>query len=328
MTQERVRVAVIGVGNMGRHHARVYSQIPSAELCAVCDQDLDRAREVAARFGVNAYASYREMLDHERLDAVSVVVPAREHRQIALDLIRSKIHLLVEKPLASNALEGQEIVDAACRAHVLLTVGHQERFNPAVRELRNQIKSGALGQISSVIARRVGVMPPQIRDANVIVDLAVHDIDVLNYIFETKPVVVGATAGTAFLTNRYDHAEIFLKYGNAGCFVQVNWITPLKIRTLSVTGDGGHAELNYVTQRLELFETNVAREYNDFGDFVVRFGEARRLPVEVAVQEPLQLELENFVHAVLGKSDLAVQGQDGLQALVIVGQVMEALARG
>jgi UDP-N-acetylglucosamine 3-dehydrogenase len=187
---------------------------------------------------------------------------------------------------------------------------------------------GALGEISSVIARRVGVMPPQIRDANVVVDLAVHDIDVLNYIFGVSPHVVRATGGNAFLTNRCDHAEIFLQYANAGCFVQVNWMTPLKIRTLSVTGDGGHAELNYITQRLEVFETTVAREYNDFGEFIVRFGEARKRQLIVPVREPLRLELENFVQTVLGGAELVVTGEDGVQALEIVERVMRELERG
>ncbi len=326
MSKHRVRVGVIGVGNMGLHHARVYSQLPNAELRAVCDFDPARAREAAVRFSVNAYSDLLRMLDSEQLDAVTIAVPTREHRSVSLAAIQRGIHVLVEKPLAANAEEAQDIMAAARRAKVLLTVGHLERFNPAIRSLKQQIDSGALGAITSVIARRVGVMPPQIRDANVILDLAVHDIDVLNYFFDSAPQVIGAAAGTAFLSNHYDHAEILLRYIDAGCFLQVNWITPLKIRTLSVTGDGGHAELNYVTQKLDLFETTVAREYNDFGDFVVRFGQARPLPVKVKMQEPLMLELENFIQAVRGQSNLVVTGEDGVRALTTIGQIMERLA--
>lgn len=324
--KQPVRVAVIGVGNMGLNHARVYSQMEGVKLCAVADFDAARAESVAARFGATGYASYREMLEREELEAVSIVVPTREHLRVALDVIDHNAHLLVEKPLAATVAEAEQIVAAARAARLHLAVGHIERFNPAVQELRRQILGGSLGEISSVITKRVGVMPPQVKDANVILDLAVHDIDILNYFFGDLPQVVKATAGYALLHNRYDHAEIFLRYKNAGCFVQVNWITPLKIRSLSVTGEAGHAELNYVTQKLEMFESNLAREYDNFGDFVVRFGEPRKIVFELEVREPLRVELENFMDVIRGQASPVVSGQDGVNALRVVESVLENLA--
>lgn len=320
-----LRVGVIGVGNMGTHHARVYSQIENVKLCAVADFNATRAQIIAARFNVNAYADYGEMLEREQLDAVSIVVPTTEHLRVAMDVIERGAHLLIEKPLARNTIEAEQIVHAARAAKLHLAVGHIERFNPAVQELQRRIQNGSLGKISSVIAKRVGVMPPQVKDANVIIDLAVHDIDVLNYFFHGMPQVVQATAGFALLTNRFDHAEIFLQYQHAGCFLQVNWITPLKIRTLSVTGDAGHAELNYVTQKLEIFESALAREYDDFGDFVIRFGEARKTSIAVEMREPLRNELENFVAVIRGESKPIVTGQDGVNALRVAERVMEHL---
>ncbi len=320
-----INVGVIGVGNMGRHHARIYAEMAETRLCAVADADESRAAAVAARFGATAYRDYREMLRRERLDAVSVVAPTRDHCRIAADVISAGVSLLVEKPLAATPAAAERLVSAADRARVKLAVGHVERFNPAVQALKQQIDHGILGTLSSVVARRVGLMPPQIKDANVVVDLAVHDIDILNFMFGQLPEYVAASAGWAVLSDRYDHAEIFMKYGTAGCFVQVNWITPLKIRTLSVTGDAGHAELNYVTQKLEVYKTNAEREFDDFGDFVFRFGEAEKVTAPVERREPLRVELEDFVEAIIQDRGPAVSGEDGLNALRVAARVLEAL---
>ncbi|MBI4673360.1 MAG: Gfo/Idh/MocA family oxidoreductase [Chloroflexi bacterium] len=323
-----LRVGVIGVGNMGLNHARVYSQLDDVKLCGVADFDAGRAASVAARFKANAYSDYHALLEREKLDAVTVATPTREHLRVALDVIERGVPVLVEKPLAADVAQARQIVDAAERANVLLAVGHIERFNPAVQELKRLVDQGALGEISSVIAKRVGVMPPQVKDANVIIDLAVHDIDILNYFFAEMPAAVFATAGHALLAERYDHAEIFLRYKNAGCFVQVNWITPLKIRTLSVTGEAGHAELNYVTQKLELYETTLAREYDTFGDFVIRFGEAHRTTLPIDTREPLRAELENFISAIRTRAAPTVTGEDGVKALRVAEQVLEHLKNG
>lgn len=323
--KQELRVGVIGVGNMGLHHARLFSQLDAVKLCAVADFDATRTAAIAARFNTKAYTDYCAMLEQEHLDAVTIAVPTREHLRVALDVIERGVHLLVEKPLAADVSEAEQIVNAARAANVHLAVGHIERFNPAVQELRRRLQAGSLGKISSVVAKRVGIMPPQVKDANVIIDLAVHDIDLLNYFFDALPRVVRATAGYALLPNRYDHAEIFLQYKQAGCFVQVNWITPLKIRTLAVTGDAGHAELNYVTQKLEIFESALAREYDDFGDFVIRFGEARKTVVAVEMREPLRLELENFVGVLRGEAQPISTGEDGMKALRVAARVLENL---
>jgi UDP-N-acetylglucosamine 3-dehydrogenase len=336
IAQERasmIRVGVIGVGNMGRHHARVYSEIATVQLCAVADFDESRARAVAVTYGCRAYRDYREMLAQERLDAVSIAVPTCDHFAVGCAVIEAGLNLLVEKPISATLAEAEALVEKAKASNLKLAVGHIERFNPAVRELKRRVDLGTLGEISSVVAKRVGVMPPRVKDANVIIDLAVHDIDILNYLFGATPLELTATAGRALLSDRYDHAEIFLRYStdhggkrsSAGCFVQVNWITPLKIRTLSVTGDLGHAELNYMTQRLEVYQTNAAKEYNDFGEFVVRFGEAEKSVVPIQVREPLTAELEDFVDAVEKGRPPKVSGEDGVRALRVAEKAISSL---
>lgn len=310
-------VAVIGVGNMGYHHARNYSEIPGARLVAVADLSEERGRVVAERFGCRHYRGYDEMLALEKVDAVSIALPTSAHFAVAREVIAFGKHVLVEKPLAGSVEEAEALIDASHRKGTLLAVGHVERFNPAVQALKRCIDAGELGDITSVVAKRVGVLPPQVKDANVLVDLAVHDIDVIGYLLGTMPTEVRAAGGRALLSDRLDHAELFLKYGGIGCFVQVNWITPLKIRELSVTGNRGYAELNYVTQKLDLYQSNLERSYDDFGDFVLRFGVPESVTVPLKATEPLRLELEAFLRAVEGKGGQVVSGEDGLKALIV-----------
>lgn len=321
-----IHVGVIGVGAMGRHHARVYAQLPAAELVALADTDAARVNELAARYRCRAYTDYRAMLAQERLDAVSVAAPTRAHYPIALDTLRAGVHTLVEKPLASTIAEAEALVQAARDAQVILAVGHVERFNPAVQELKRRIDAGELGALTSIVARRVGIMPPRVKDVDVILDLAVHDIDVVMFLLGRAPDYVNASASRALLSDRFDHSEIFLKFGAVGCFIQANWITPIKIRTLSVTGDRGHAELNYVTQKLEIFESTLAREYDDFGDFVVRFGTPRSTTAPISPREPLHIELDCFLQAVAGQGANIVRSEDAMRALAVAFRARAAVA--
>jgi UDP-N-acetylglucosamine 3-dehydrogenase len=194
-------------------------------------------------------------------------------------------------------------------------VGHIERFNPAVQKLKEIIKHGKLGEITSIIARRVGIFPPQIKDANVFLDLAVHDIDIFNYLLERDPREVYAKAGRALSSRREDHAVITLDYGKAACMVQVNWITPVKVRNLAVTGTKGYAELDYISQELKVFESIYERTYDSFGDFVIKFGTSKESKVDVTTEEPLKAELEGFVECVKEGKKPAVSGEDGLKAV-------------
>lgn len=321
-----IRVAVIGVGNMGYHHARNYDSMAGAQLVAVAEADEERGRAAAERFGCHWYQRYQEMLQQEKIEAASIALPTSLHYSVALDVLDARIPVLVEKPLAASAAEAEALVAASRERGVVLMAGHVERFNPAVRELKRRLDAGELGDITSVVAKRVGVLPPQVEDANVIIDLAVHDIDIIGYLLGGMPTEVYAAAGRALLSDRLDHAELFLKYGQIGTFIQVNWITPLKIRMLSVTGTQGYAELNYVTQRLDIYQSNLERDYDDFGDFVLRFGTPRALTVPLTPLEPLRLELEAFLWAVEGKGPLEVSGEDGVRALRVAEWAMRQLA--
>jgi len=318
-----IKVGVIGLGNMGRNHARVYSELEEAELVAVADLNRE-LKEIAKNAGCKFYSDYREMLGKEDIEAVSIAVPTKLHRSIALECIESGKDVLIEKPIASSLKEAEEIVKAGKRKKRIIMVGHIERFNPAVRKLKEMIKKKKFGEIISISARRVGIFPPQIKDANVILDLAVHDIDIFNYLLEKKPDEVYAKAGKALINDREDNASILLSYGNVSCTLQVNWITPVKIRELAVTGTKGYAELNYVAQELKLYESVYEKSYDSFGDFLVKFGKPNEVAVELEKEEPLKAELKSFLECVESRNEPGVSGKDALSALQISLKAIES----
>jgi UDP-N-acetylglucosamine 3-dehydrogenase len=311
-----IRVAVIGAGNMGKNHVRTYSEMGGVGLAAIADPSAE-SKALAEKHGCKHYSDYKNMLDSEKPDAVSVCVPTSMHYQVAKDVIARGVNLLIEKPITRDVKEAEEIVRLAKEKGVKLAVGHIERFNPAVRKLKEIIGKGKLGDVTSITARRVGLFPPQIKDADVVIDLAVHDIDVFNFLLGRKPDRVLCEAGRAIISKREDYADIFMKYGSANGFIQVNWITPVKIRQLNVTGTKGYAELNYITQELVIYESNYEKKYADFGDFVLKFGEPKKTVVDVQKGEPLRSELEHFISCVQNNKQPEVDGNAGLDALRI-----------
>lgn len=322
-----IRAAVIGVGQMGGHHARTYASLPGVELVAVADTDFKRATEIADKFGCVAFSSYNEMLQKIKPDAVSIAVPTSAHKEVAIAALKARAAVLVEKPIASDAKEAAEIIKAAKSARLPLMVGHVERFNSAVQELSRIIRAKRLGKITSIIARRVGLFPPRIKDMNVVVDLASHDIDVCSMLLNRKPSEVFATAGRALISKREDYADIFLKYDGTNAMVQVNWITPVKIRRLSVTGTKGHAELDYITQELKLYES-VYKRFTDPLTFeqLVKFTSPKIKRTKIKRVEPLKEELAAFIKSArTGRLDRsAATGEDGLLTLQIALKVLES----
>ncbi|MCI0511599.1 Gfo/Idh/MocA family oxidoreductase [candidate division KSB1 bacterium] len=319
-----LNVAVIGLGNMGWHHARIYSELSSCNLVAVADLNAELSQKAVAKYRVRAYSEYQEMLAKEKLDAISIVVPTSLHHAVAMDCIQAKVPILIEKPIASTREEGKAIIAAAKANKVPVMIGHIERFNPAVQKLKELIVSNKLDRITSIVARRVGIYPPQIKDANVIVDIAVHDIDICNYLLGRPPVTIYAKAGKALNSERADFASLFLDYGDTETFIQVNWITPVKIRELNVTAINGYAELNYLTQKLKLYESNYQRTFDSFGDFVVKFGTPNIQDLNIQTAEPLKLELDAFLTNLKKGAPMPVTAEDGLLALDIALKAIES----
>ncbi len=312
-----LKVAVIGLGNMGWHHARNYFESSEAELVAVSDINPETCQKAAEKFRARPYLNYQEMLSKEKPDAVSIVVPTSLHKMVALDCIRAHIPILIEKPIAGTLAEGNEIIEAAEKNNVPIMIGHIERFNPAVQALKELIVTQKLDQVTSILVRRVGIYPSQIKDANVIIDIAVHDIDICNYLLDRKPTSVHSKAGKALNSERADFATLYLDYNGIEVFIQVNWITPVKIRELNVTAVNGYAELNYLTQKLKVYESNYERTFDSFGDFVVKFGNPNIKELNIKTSEPLKQELLSFLDGVKTGKKMLVTAQEGLIALDI-----------
>lgn len=317
-----MNAAVIGVGNMGQHHARNYSELKEVNLVAIADRDPKIGKPLAARFGCAYYTDYKEMIKKEKIDVVTIAVPTKFHKVVALDCIAAGINILLEKPIAATVAEAKAIVTKAKAAGVKFTVGHIERFNPAVIKLKQLIDKGDLGEIIAVRNTRIGPMPPQIKDANVVIDIGVHDIDLINWIYGKLPTQIMATGGNALNKMQQDYVDVFMKYGKASGSVQANWITPAKIRHMSVCGTKGHAELNFITQELALYELQYALEYDNFGEFVIKFGELRDqkiIPVDNV--EPLKAEIKSFIKAIKEDTKPIVTAREAIDALEIACKV-------
>ncbi len=312
-----LKVAVIGVGAMGYHHARVLADMEEVELVGVADVNASLAAKVARRFGCAGYTDHVAMLDERRPDAVVVAVPTSDHLAVAQAVAERGMHLLVEKPIALDVAEGQQIIAAARRAGVQLMVGHIERFNPVVIALKQHLSSGELGRVFQIDAHRQGPSPDRIRDVGVVIDLAVHDLDVMRYVCGAEITRVYAETEQHIHSTREDLLTgiIRLSDGTIGT-LRVNWLTPAKIRELYVTGERGMFRLDYLTQDLYFFENAVARgpEWDTLR--VLRgVSEGRMIRHVVAKKEPLRAELESFCAALGSGSSAPVSGEDGLLAV-------------
>ncbi|OGD56681.1 hypothetical protein A2V71_03660 [Candidatus Berkelbacteria bacterium RBG_13_40_8] len=307
---------------MGRHHARNYNEIASTSLVAVADKDKKQGKEIAEKFKVPFYEDYREMLKKEKLDLVSIAVPTSLHKQVAFDCIGAGKHILIEKPIARTVNEAKQIVQKAKEKRVKFTVGHIERFNPSVIKLKEMIDKGKLGEIVFITTSRLGPTPNQIRDADVVIDIAVHDIDIMNWLYGRLPDKILARGGNALNKNLTDHVEAFLQYGAASGLIWANWITPLKVRKLIVSGKKAYVELNYITQELDFYETNIMPEYDDFGDFVIKFSDNKgKKVIPVSNVEPLKAEISAFVDSIRKGNRPVVTAREAIEALDIACKI-------
>lgn len=313
-----MRVAVVGAGNMGRNHVRNYAEMKDVELVAIADPS-DAARELAKKYKIKHYSSYSEMFAKEKLDAVSIAVPTKFHHEAATAAMNNKINVLLEKPIASTLKEADELIKLAHRMGIIFTVGHIERYNPVVLKMRRLVSSGRLGDISSIISTRIGGFPTIEPQTDVIIDLAVHDIDILAYISGQKPKVEASHGSQTFHSTQRDSAEILLTLGKASGFIQANWVTPVKIRTISITGSRGYAVANYITQSITYHESSYLPYGDEFKTYVETFSRFTKHVDKGEIEEPLRNELTAFLNSVKqGKPvEELVKPEDARLALAI-----------
>lgn len=303
--RSKLKTAVIGVGNIGKSHARIYSEI--SNLVAVCDLNEKLGSELADTFSCKYYKSYQEMLETEKPDAVSIAVPTSLHNKIAVEILGKKIPVLLEKPISDSLKNAREILEVSNKNKTPLMIGHLERFNPAVRKAKQLIESGKLGKIVNIIARRVGGFPPQIKDVNIAVDLAIHDLDIVNFLMNEDPQKITVNKRKNHLMTREDSVEFFVLYKNASAFIQSNWVTPVKIRKLNITGTEGYLELDYINQTVNFYKS-IYEKLKDvdakFEDFILKFKETNVQEMKIIKAEPLKEEIKHFLKAVENNSKI------------------------
>jgi len=318
-----VKVVVIGAGNMGRNHVRTYSNLDGAELLAMADINPE-TEAMAKEYGIRFYTDYQKMLDTEKPDAVSIVVPTPLHHTFATEVMQRGIHCLVEKPIASTPKDADDLIKTAKKAGVIFTVGHIERYNPMIRKLKKLIKNKEVGEVTSNIVKRVGGFPAVEPKTDVIIDLAVHDIEVISHLLGKQPKRVYGHGSRILHSSKIDSAELFMDFGAASGFVQANWITPIKIRTISVTGSEGYVEGNYITQELTYYKHNLRIKNDGFKNFVQTLGDPEKRFISDTLQEPLANELRMFLEAIhSGDASKLVDPLDARHALRIALEALE-----
>jgi predicted dehydrogenase len=321
-----IKTAVIGIGSMGVNHARVNWEMPEADLVGIADVDEAKVQQVAHKYSTAYYTDYRKMLDEVKPEAVTLAVPTVYHHEMALEILARGIPLLIEKPIAYSVKEGREIIDTAKKNNVKLCIGHIERFNPAIIALKSLIAEGELGRIFQMDARRQGPFPARIGDVGVVIDLAVHDLDIMRFVSQEEVVRIYAETEKHIHSKYEDLAVALLRLsgGSVGTLT-INWLTPTKIREFIVTGERGLVRCDYLMQDLYYFENPVSHT-SEWDSLRVLKGvrEGRMIRQMVARKEPLRAEQEAFINSVANDTPVAVSGEDGLRALYLAKAVVQS----
>ena len=324
MSDARLRVGLAGLGSMGRNHLRNLVARTDVALVAIADPSAEA--RAAARTDARSYADPLEMIAEGDLDAIVVAAPTTLHHPIAMAAIDRRIAVLVEKPLAATVPEGRELVAAAERRGVLLQAGHIERFNPAVVALGERLHGGALSRTFSIKTVRGGPFPARIRDVGVAVDLATHDVDIMCHLVGARPERVYAETTRHVHTSHEDLVFGLLHFpGGTVGLLDVNWLTPEKQRRITVLGEEGMFQVDYLTQSLTFTRGAAELSPTYLDGYAPTFaGETVSLPVTAA--EPLRLELDAFFGAIRDGSPPAIPGSDGLWAVALANMLLESAA--
>jgi predicted dehydrogenase len=303
-----VRVGVVGVGALGQHHARIYARLPGARLVGIHDLDPARAKEVAARHDTRVFESLQELLP--AVDAVSVAVPTVDHHKVARPILGAGKHVLVEKPFAASLAEADDLIQAAAAGGAILQVGHVERFNPAFGLLRAAAKAPRFVEV-----HRLSVISTRSLDIDVVLDLMIHDLDLVLALDDSEPEQVDAV-GVPVLTPRVDIANARLRFASG----LIANLTASRVSTERVRKFRVFAPRTYVSADLAAREAQVYRLEGEREESEIRMEQ-----VSAPDQEPLQLELAAFLEAVRNGSHPTVSGTDGRRALALALCVLDRI---
>ncbi len=306
----KLGVAVIGTGFWGKNHARVYKELENTDLIAICDVNPERAKAIADQYGVKAYTDSSVMLKNPEIQAISVCTWSIKLAEEALKGLNAGKHVLVEKPMATDTKQAQMLLDTAKANDLQLSVGFLMRFIPGLQQIKDAVKTKKIGELVSATAKRVTQWPERIGDVGVVKDTAIHDIDVMRFISGEDPVGVYAKMGSMRHRQFEDYAQIMLTYESGKtAFIESNWLTPYKIRSLNVTGSEAIMRLDYNSQ--ELWIENAEEN----------------LQPRIPFAEPLKAELKHFAESITENKPPMITGEDGYKALEIALAAMESSAK-
>lgn len=309
---QRVRVGVVGVGYLGQHHARIFSELEDCSLQAVVDLDGDRAEVIARRTGAKSYTSFMDMMG--KVDAVSIVVPTRNHFEVARTFLEHGKDVLIEKPITDSVPEAQELVRFAAERNLILAVGHLERYNAGVTRLQQTV-----GLPYYIESQRLAPFVPRSTDINVVLDLMIHDLDIILSIVADKRVRMIRAIGHPVLTNSIDMASAWIEFGD-GCVANItaSRVSKEKIRKLRVFQQDSYLSLDYASQHLNVLNRIVAPDGQTSPQLVEERPTLKKI-------EPLRAELEEFVTSVRHRTQPRVTGRNGLEALDLAMRVSDAI---
>jgi len=320
-----LKIGVIGTGSMGKNHARVCSELEKVELIGIADVDKVTAKKVAERFGTKSFFDYKEIIP--QIDAAIIATPTFTHHKIAMDLIDNGKHVLVEKPICDSIEKAEELVKKARKEDIVLAVGHIERHNPAVKFVKDALDKKRFGELITIASKRVSKFYGRIKDVGVILDVGIHDIDIMRFLAgEVKSVYARAGRFNDNISHE-DHANIILGFENeVNGVVEVNWLTPMKIRKLFLTCSENFVEADYIDQSVTISSSSF-RQIDEMDLF--------HIPIQYDVnqvalekREPLKNEIEDFVNAIENNKKPLATGEDGSIALKIAEAAIESYKKG
>lgn len=316
---EKVRAGVVGVGHMGRYHVGVYSELFNVDLAGVADRDLERARQVAGQYGTTAYGDPAELIG--RVDVVSIAVPTAQHYDVARQFLEAGIHVLLEKPITTTLEEAQDLFRIAQERGVVLHVGHVERFNGAVQELKKIVTNPIF-----IECHRLGPYEPRVRDDGVVLDLMIHDIDiVLNLV--GSPVASMHVVGSSVLGRREDLANVQMKFAN-GCLASItaSRVTQNKVRSMAITQPDAYIFLNFTDQDIRVYRQ--ASSEHVLSRTELRYKQESLIErIFVHRDNPLKSEIKHLLECATNGAPRAVSVDEELYSLQIALDILAQLAR-
>jgi UDP-N-acetylglucosamine 3-dehydrogenase len=318
---------------MGAFHVRNYAQLDCAELVAVAEPSEEARHRALGGAPVLEFSDWRDLIEFgvDELDAVSIACPSEYHAEVALEALAAGLHVLVEKPIATTLPDALRMRGAAMEADRKLMVGHVERFNPAVSKLRELVADGRLGAVYRAHTTRVGPLPTRIQDTGVAIDLATHDLDVIQHVLDRSIGEIYADGGRFLHGSQEDLLTCLVRFapdegGDTLGLLDVNWLTPEKKREIVLIGENGLLRASYITQDVWFVESPTAPLHWDGLSMLRGDGEGAAVRFSLAKAEPLQSELEAFCRCVLDDTPEPVSAHDGVKALAAALAMRESAA--